>query len=67
VSFRPACNKRSDECRERIDDPVRIAQHPMEPRRPDGLENRVTIDDKPVKPDLDFDRLSSLLPLSPTS
>jgi hypothetical protein len=49
----------------RIDYPVGNAQHSMEPRRLDGLGNRVPVDDNPVEPDLDFDHGSSLLPLNP--
>jgi hypothetical protein len=49
-----------------IDYPVRNAQHHMEPRRPDGLGNRVTADDNAVEPDLYFDHRSPLLPPNPT-
>jgi hypothetical protein len=45
-----------------IDYPVRNAQHPMEPRRRNGLGDRVTADDDAVVPYLYLDHLSSLLP-----
>jgi hypothetical protein len=45
-----------------IDHPVRNAQHPMEPRRRDGLGDPVTADDDAAVPCLYLDHLSSLLP-----
>jgi hypothetical protein len=49
----------------RIDYPVRDAQHVMEPRRRDGLGDRVTADDDAVESDLYLDHRSSLLPPNP--